>query len=132
MGIRSTRDIYQLIENKLREANQPLTVTALMDDMNIRREALSEFGDDVRTATNKVSDVLGFMWRRGVLTRYPAPRETNSFARYAYSLVKVAEEPPPKPLLSPTRSSKMLVGITEHSDCVEIEFERFTVLIRPK
>lgn len=131
MGIRSTRSIYQLVEDKLGSSDSPLTVTTLMDDMDIRREALSEFGDDVRTATNKLSDVLGFMWRRGLLTRYPAPRETNSFARYAYALFKQPEETPPKPILSPARS-KTMVGITEHSDCVEIEFDKFVILIRPK
>ena len=56
-----------------------------MDIPEIREEALAEYGKDIRIATNKLSDALGLMWRRNLLVRYPAPRETNTLARYAYS-----------------------------------------------
>lgn len=58
-----------------------------MEIDEIRSEAVSEFGGpegNVRQATNKVSDVLGFMWRRNLVVRYPAPKTETSFARYVY------------------------------------------------
>jgi hypothetical protein len=82
MGIRSTRSIYVILETRLREAEHPLTVNDLMEFSDVREEAFEEFGKDA--AHNKVSDTLGFMWRRGLLTRYPAPRTEKSFARYGY------------------------------------------------
>lgn len=135
MGIRSDKPIYQLVEQKLRNASEPLTCVALMDMSDVRQEAVAEYGGldrDVRLATNKLSDTLGFMWRKGLLTRYPAPRESTSLARYAYAWsgkreVELAPLAPPKRL-----SGKLPVGITEHADCVEIEFERFVILVRPK
>ena len=45
---------------------------------------MAEYGKDVRVTTNKVSDALGLMWRRNLLVRFPAPKETNSLVRYAY------------------------------------------------
>ena len=88
MGIKSDRPIYGLIEKHLKVNKQPVTCNALMDIDEIRLEALNEFGEanqDLQLATNKMSDVLGFMWRRGVLTRFPAPRYGTSFARYSYT-----------------------------------------------
>lgn len=55
-----------------------------MDDPEFRATAMAEYGKDVRVATNKVSDALGLMWRRNLLVRFPAPKETNSLVRYAY------------------------------------------------
>lgn len=135
MAIRSERTIYQLVEAHLRGKTEPITCVELMDIHEIREEALAEFGRsnrDVRTATNKLSDTLGFMWRRGLLTRYPAPRSELSFARYAYTWNEQKIDPS-KPIPPPARfSSKFPVGIIEHDDCVEIEFEKFTVFVRPK
>lgn len=64
IGIRSERSIYQLLERYLREAPYSMTCVNLMDHAEIRREALKEYGGesrDVRVATNKISDLLGFM-----------------------------------------------------------------------
>lgn len=134
MGIRSDKEIYQLVEERLRESDRPLTCVELMDTLEIRKEAVSEFGgpdEDVRLATNKLSDVLGFMWRRGLLIRYPAPADSRSMARYSYEWDKKLEKVT-EPLSPPRRFSKMAVGVTEHADCIEIEFDKFVVLIRPK
>ena len=132
MGIRSERTIYQLLEKYLRKAESPLTCVELMDINEVRKEAVAEFGSDVRNATNKISDTLGFMWRRGLLTRYPAPRGDTTFARYAYMWAEQKIDPQ-LPISPPVRSTgKLPVIITEHADCMELEFDKFTILIRPK
>ena len=132
MVIRSERGIYQLVEKHLRKATSPVTCVALMDIPEVRKEAQSEFGDDIRNATNKLSDTLGFMWRRGLLTRYPAPRESLSLARYAYEWADKKAEPD-KPISPPTRHlGKTQVNIQEHEEGVEIEFDKFIIYIRPK
>lgn len=136
MAIRSERDIYHKLEAHLRKAKSPMTVTDLMDIGEVREEALSEFGGrerDLRVATNKVSDTLGFMWRRGLLVRYPAPKGETSFARYSYEWAKEKERIPSSPIPPPSRSfGKTAVLVTEHPDCVEIEFDKFVILVRPK
>ena len=70
--------------NEIVEAQKPITCVDLMDDPDFRATAIAEYGKDIRVTTNKVSDALGLMWRRNLLVRYPAPRETSSLARYAY------------------------------------------------
>ena len=64
MGIKSDRPIYKIVERHLKTNNRPMTCNALMDIDEIRTAALDEFGgpdQDLRLATNKVSDMLGFM-----------------------------------------------------------------------
>ena len=65
--IRSDRGIYQLLEKHLRAAAYAMTCVNLMGINEIRKAAVEIYGGtdkDVRIATNKLSDVLGFMWRR--------------------------------------------------------------------
>lgn len=136
MGIRSEKTIYQLLERRLREADGPLTCVELMDMQDIRTEALKEFGGrerDVRQATNKLSDALGFMWRRGLLTRFPAPRDSTSLARYSYIWDKKEDARPVEPM-SPPKSITRKTGfvINEYGDGIMVEFEKFIVLIKPK
>lgn len=38
----------------------------------------------MRVTTDKVSDALGLMWRRGYLKRFPAPQTSKTLARFAY------------------------------------------------
>lgn len=106
--------------------------------------------NDVKTTTFKLSDLLGFMWRRGLLDRYPAPSQsTGSLARFAYSLKNLepaAVAPIPFSLLSPlaaarekrfgssevSEASKPSFSVRETADGVELEFEQFTVVIKSK
>ena len=128
MGIQSLSDIYSVVEHALRNAGEPVTCVALMERQDVREAALSEFGDDVQVATNKLSDTLGFMWRRGLLDRFPAPRGNSTKARYAYMLKK--EEPRKlSPLPSPA-SKKPTFTITESDADVTIEFDNVTLVVR--
>ena len=85
MAIRSAKEIYQILGEHLRKNDKPVTCADIMDIHAVRKAALAEYGDDVRLATDKVSDALGFMWRRGLLTRYPAPKDSRTLARFSYA-----------------------------------------------
>lgn len=134
MTIKSERPIYQLVSDHLEKVTEPVTCATLMENPAIRKEAVSEYGGptrDVQLATNKLSDLLGFMWRRGLLTRYPAPRTETSFAKYAYTMAEV-KEVEAKEIPPPARLTKHGVIITEHAEGIEIELDKMTIFIRPK
>lgn len=132
MSIRSIKEIYQLLEEQLRKSTKPMTCVDLMDIPEIRNEALAEYGKDIRIATNKLSDALGLMWRRNLLVRYPAPRESNTLARYAYSWDFKQDAQESVPIPSPVVSRKAQLNITEQDGGVLIEFDKFTVFIKQK
>lgn len=134
MSIRSEKAIYQVLEKHLREAPEPLTCVDLIDRSDIYREFSKEYGGDKQSLTNKVSDALGFMWRRGLVTRFPAPRNTVTLARYSYVWDKKQDarsmESPPSVPLPDLKKSGFIVN--EYGDGVMIEFEKFIVWVRPK
>lgn len=132
MGIRSDKETYVVLEKYLRKADRPLTVTELLDINEVRIAAKEDFGPDPRRVADKVSDALGLMWRNNLLTRYPAPVQANSLARYAYSWADQKPKtvlPFPPSLLSTKKSGLV---ITEEDDGVRIEFEKFTVFVKPR
>lgn len=136
MPIRSMNEIYQVVEKVLKKASEPMTCTALMDEADVRKAATHEFGADLQVATNKLSDVLGFMWRRDVLRRHPAPPDSKARARYAYSwnkaVAKATEAPATPPLPPATKGKKPVFTITESTDAVTIEFEHVTLIVKRK
>ena len=131
----ASRELYTRLEARLRKTKAPLTCVDLMSYPEIKAEALVDYGGetrDERIATNKLSDTLGYMWRRGVLTRYPAPKVKGPSARFAYAWAAEPEHAN-KPLLPPVRlTGKQAIAVTETNDGVEIEFEKFIVAIRVK
>lgn len=134
MIIRSEKDIYNVLEKHLRKSSTPMTVTALMDIAEVRRVAMDEFSPkdrDARKTADKLSDALGFMWRRGLLTRYPAPKETRSFARFAYGWGS-KEPAEPRPLAPNVSSGKLGFTVVEIEGGVQIDFQKFTVTIKGK
>lgn len=133
MAIRSQKEIYQVLEKHLKSIDVPHTCVALMDVPEIRAAALAEYGKDVRVATNKVSDALGLMWRRGLITKYPAPSEQGTLSRYAYIWPKAKQKPSPETVSPlPSLQGKTGVNITETDGGVLIEFDKFTVFVKPK
>ena len=76
MSFRNAFGIYQVLKQHLEHADHPLTCVDLFEQQDVR--SLVE-------DANRVSDYLGHMWRRGLLSRYPAPKDGNTMARYAYS-----------------------------------------------
>ena len=67
--------------------------------------------------------------RKNLLIRYPAPRETNSLARYAYIWDKGKDSALSLPVPSPS-FSKSGVNITEQEDGVLID--KFSIFVRPR
>lgn len=131
MGIRSDKEIYAVLEEHLRSDTEPRTCVELMDLPDVRAAALAEYGKDVRIATNKVSDALGLMWRKGLLNRYPASRTGSTFARYAYTWDRKRDSTVVTPIPAPS-FSKTSVSVQETEDGVLLDFEKFTIFIRPK
>lgn len=135
MAIKSGKDIYNVLEKHLRAAAYPMTVTMLMDIQEIHDTAIAELTTegDVREATNKLSDTLGFMWRRGLLTRFPAPKESNSFARFSYIWDQQENSRPVQDTpIARANAGKIGFTITEIDDGVLLEFQKFTVMIKSK
>lgn len=132
MSIRSIKEIYQVLEQHLRKSGRPMTCVDLMDIPEIRETAIAEYGKDIRITTNKVSDALGLMWRRNLLVRYPAPRETNTLARYAYCWDTKQDTQASDPIPSPTISRKTNFNITEQHGGVLIELDKFTIFVKSK
>lgn len=130
MSIRSRRDIYRVVEKYLRQSDRPLTCVDLMDHSEVEQEAFSEFGGDKQHAANKLSDTLGFMWRRGLLNRYPY--SGDQMARYAYAWIETAKDTPPAEPVTTPRKAKTGVTVQEREDGIMIEFDKFFVFIRPK
>jgi hypothetical protein len=132
MKIKSEEVLYNIVEENLGNADSPMTCADLMDIPEVRKAALKRFGSDLQTATNKLSDMLGFMWRRSVLERYQAP-PSRSMARYAYKLAArpsvVSDEPlpPPVPLVG-----KQQFSISEQGGDIVIDFPSFSIRVTPK
>jgi hypothetical protein len=132
--IRSSDEIYGVVENALQNISEPQTCAALMDRPEVRAAAMARYGDDVQIATNKLSDLLAFMWRRGVLDRFPAP-PSRSMARYAYALTKQfadAETPIPYVKESLPKLGKHALSIVERDGEVILDFQQFTIVVKPK
>ncbi len=84
---RSADPLYSVVTQALKESTELQTCAMLMDKFEVRKAACARYGEDVKTTTFKLSDLFGFVWRRGLLDRYPAPSQsTRSLARFAYSL----------------------------------------------
>lgn len=69
-------DLLSLLEDLLKEATEPKDCNELFDDERVRQVAQS---------ANRVSDYLGVMFRRGLVSRVPSDRsEANNRARWKY------------------------------------------------
>lgn len=130
MSVRSKRDIYRLIEKYLLQAKEPMTCVDLMDIDEIAQEAMREFGADKGEASNKLSDTLGFMWRRNVLSRFMTTGASGQKARFAYTWANKPEAD--MKTMPPHARAKTGITVQEREDGVMIEFEKFFVFIRPK
>lgn len=125
MAVRSSKTVYQLIEKHLQDSETPLTCVDLMEFPDLRQAALDEYGSDIQQATNKLSDALGFMWRRDLLDRY-TNHDVTSKARFAYGWARPKSPPP----LSFDRKPEM--KITEKDGKVIIDLQNITITITTK
>ena len=77
---RSESGLFYALETILKAATEPLTCVQIYDNnSNIRELAKNP---------NRVSDYLGGLFRKKLVSRTPAPKINNSSARWAYSWLK--------------------------------------------
>lgn len=119
----SEEGLYRLLEKILHEAEQPMNCVELFDKPEVRAHAASP---------NRVSDYLGNMWRKGILSRVP-DAEPGRGPRWRY-LIK-AKVPPelgaigyvPKALV--TRPN---VLISEEGDSIQIDLKEIVIIIKTR
>ena len=126
--IKSDAVTYQVLEELFRAAgDNPLTCVDLHEDQRVRNLAPSP---------NRVSDYLGHMWRRGLVQRWYASKETAQRSRYAYTWIEQADEKPqavarltvpPKPT-----PEKPNVTVTEPDGSITLDFKEFTITVKRK
>ena len=126
--IKSDAEIYRILEELLRAAgSSPQTCTDLYDDARIRALAPN---------ANRVSDYLGHMWRRGVVQRWYASKDTATRSRFAYTWMEqptVAPEPIDRltvvPKLKPA-PEKPNVTVTEDDGSITLDFKEYTITVK--
>lgn len=131
--IRSQNEIYERLDEAFDKFKDPMTCVDLMEIPEVRAAALSRWGKDVQEATEKLSDTIAFMWRRGILNRYAAPPNPRNKARYAYAKrleESVEDAIPYKP--TPRTKNRGALEIVEKDGEVVLNFEKFTVVIKSK
>ena len=129
MAIKSSREIYRVLEEAIRASATPMTCVDLLEIASIRKVAVADYGTDMRVTTDKVSDALGLMWRRGYLKRFPAPQTSKTLARWTY-LWDDKVSRPAAPVSFP--AGKTGIVISEKDGGVLIEFDKFTVFVKQK
>ena len=116
--------LFPALEAALKAASGPLTSAELYDMAAIKEHAAS---------ANRVSDYLGNLWRKGVVTRMAADKSDASRSRWAYEWkgqrgAKVyGTEYNPKVLLD-----RPTVLITEEGREITLEFQHLSITIRQK
>lgn len=119
----SEEGLYQLLEKILFEAEGPLDAQEIYSMPDVRKYAAS---------SNRVSDYLGNIWRKGLASRVPAGGEGRG-PRWKY--VWKNKTPPGAKAVEYT--PKLLVNrptvvITEEGQTIQIEMPELTILIRQK
>lgn len=131
--IKSNEEIYAVLTEKLEKISQPITCVDAMDSPEIRAAAFRRWGNDPAAVTMKLSDHLGYMWRKGLLDRFNAP-QTTSMARYAYALKnRFSDYDTPISYVPPAQTKhKGDLEIIEKDGEIILNFEKFTVVIKPR
>lgn len=122
---RSEDGLYDALEEELKKSGQPMDCVQLFEFASVRKYAAS---------SNRVSDYLGNMWRKGVLTRLPAPRGTGSNARWLYAWKGRKTELPSMEQAVDFLDKHMIlqrpnVEISEQGKNIKIELAELTITI---
>jgi hypothetical protein len=121
--------LFPAIEAILREATEPMDCIQLFEHPSIK---------SIAPSANRVSDYLGVMFRKGILSRV-AGGTTNSKARWAY-IYRHKEKPdwkiPKDKELIDFRPKSLIdrpdLYIAENGDFINIELPRFSITIKAK
>lgn len=144
MKVRSTREIYTVIEEALEKAGgTPKTCTELYEECSDipNHPDLARRNDDFKTPEekrrseiNRLSDYLGHMWKREVIERHMAPPSAVGLARYAYTLKRKAWEPKlvPAPEKPKIIESKPRMTVTETEKGITIDLDSIQIFIKAK
>lgn len=122
----SETGLFPALEKVLKAAKAPMDCQALFDLPEIQEHAAS---------VNRVSDYLGGLWRKGLVVRLPAPKESNSRSRWMYEwkgqkgpkIYDHALEYTPKVL-----ADRPTVLITEEGNTITLEFPNLVIVVKQK
>ena len=144
MRVRSVREIYLEIEAALKNTNRPMTCTEVYDsrtdirghaDLQKQNDGPMSAEERRRAEIDRLSDYMGHMWRRGVLTRHTAGDNAVGKARFAYTM-KIGVRSDPVELPDPTKPSvaeKRKVDVSQADDgTITIDMDTVTLTIKLK
>ena len=118
--------LFPVLEAALKAASSPLDCQALYDMSEVRKHASS---------VNRVSDYLGGLWRKGLVLRLPAPKDSNNRSQWMYEwkggkgprLHTHALEYAPHIL-----ADRPTCLITEEGNVITLEFPHLIISVRQK
>lgn len=118
--------LFPALEAALRAATEPLDANDLFDMPTVKEHAAS---------MNRVSDYLGNLWRKGFVTRAPAPKGRNSKCLWLYEwkgnkgpkIYDHALEYTPRVV-----ADRPSVLITEEGNTMTLEFPNLVIVIKQK
>lgn len=116
--------LFPALEAALKAASEPLDCQALFDIPEIKAHAAS---------VNRVSDYLGGLWRKGLVVRLPAPKDSNSRSRWMYEW-KGSKGPRLHAVEYAPRilADRPSVLITEEGSVITVELPNLIISIRQK
>jgi len=127
--MKAERDLFDVLEDILKKAKEPLTCVQLFDYPEVKRFA---------STANRVSDYLGGLWRKGKLVRSAAPITRNSAARWQYAWKPQKAAPPVaiEEFVAATDNKTLIkkanVEVTERGGFVIIDLPQMNISIRIK
>lgn len=117
----SEKGLFNALEKVLRATGEPMDCNQLFD--------LPEIKEHAATA-NRVSDYLGGLWRKGLVTRLPSEGDRNSRARWSYqwkvnALPGTGEDYVPRLLVD-----RPSVLITEEGTTIQITMPHLVIILK--
>lgn len=118
--------LFPTLERILKASTEPMDCHALFEHSEVKQYAAS---------ANRVSDYLGGLWRKGLVTRQAAPKTETSRAQWVYAwkgqkgpkIHDHAMEYVPRVL-----ADRPTVLITEEGNVITLEFPNLLISIRQK
>lgn len=124
--------LYELLAGILKQSDRPMTCVELYEREDVRALANS---------SNRVSDYLGGLWRKGDAARVPFPRSATDASRWAYlwheriDVRKDRADQAPQvyqgdPATRTTLVDKPNIRITSFHDTITIDLPGFSITVR--
>ena len=117
--------LFPALEAALKAASEPMDCQTLYDLPEVKAKA---------TSVNRVSDYLGNLWRKGLVTRLAAPRMDNNRSRWMYEW-KGQKGPRFRDAIDyipRVIADRPTCLITEEGNVITLEFPNLIVSIRQK